>query len=1253
MLRVCLPLTNDRASYDAQHIPHAHSIPHYTSTGLSANMRPGIKVFWVGNLGRSHRLRHTRGKPRPESQPVQLYLPGLKSAVQLSVLRTLQMEHSSLRDGDILILDFAGTRLYWNQSLVAAICHFFLEMNYTSTVGRSSVVLWNVPKLAEGLFDIAIQNANERIAKLKDLRRTAMLVRDDGHARFVCGWPLGERILETLYYQGECDLDELGFSDLSENDRQRFRAVVSENSHLFDWLGKTRVRLRAWSMDLLAAAWDDGIQWLNRVIDLPPGEGGALRQCENALFRLPSTGWLVEQFFSFGGLISNLEACARLAWLLCQLIRSLETRHQKQALFLVCVTRPLASLARHLIENYFADRDLQLIRGNTVEELQYKQSGDNIRGPAILLTDVISSGQLCHNVSQALPGLEWLGTVAILETGNVSNEADTEAEVCISFPIACRRTRHLPTGDVYALTQRQVTRVEPTQTSGKSVIAIDRVNVCPIKPPEPGGEIGESVWPYLERRPQSLQIGHFEGGDLHHYVYYVNARQLIEATHPITESRLLDTIVEAVLAQLESVGYDSDRTVIMHPPRDTSYAEEIAIAVQRSTGALYRYVLHRDVFAGQRRFSSFVEHGVPIRGSTVIIIDDGSNTGETLLGLLHAAASARPATILAHVALSRMPLHKVDLLRRISHLTGVSSRSVVKFALRLSIPVFSARNCPICRFQQSVLHVLEQSALLRRYARMLREETVSAPTGASAVQQPTPFLWRCNDPVETARLREAIEFADYDDSATSYLSSRLKSGAECDLTVLLDLAFAICAEPELLQSAIFLPFLQPLHQALARHLQVAPELELLTLLSFAFHLTVSLKTSHKESPAKLARTVWQSAVGNQRLSISTLGRFFVTCLADVERSSAGEQPARREVAREYGTELITAMKEASTNGQPMLHLLGTLFSREVLGILEGKVEWCVSRQEEEGGSDLFQLASEVASKFFWHASEHVRAHIQALREWAMAPRRPGAWRDISVHVRALVLAFEDLYQLQQRLSHLDPRSLRASGEISGASTYWCAPQLWRAIASFGEVLTDVAEEVEQMQGDVPVRLNLCVNSLREAWSVLYEEVQPALSDIFPRVKEVLHAAWSECEAISGLPSSAISPIDVGGLADHTRCFVPRALLLRFINVAMLNFKTIAYRGWSSEDIAEDAYVRLAVTQDQQVNSVSRLRIQVIDNGPTRGSTAATATAATGSGRGLSDIKLLATPFGSELSGPVISADQTMVELIVLVRSTRG
>lgn len=446
---------------------------------------------------------------------------------------------------------------------------------------------------------------------------------------------------------------------------------------------------------------------------------------------------------------------------------------------------------------------------------------------------------------------------------------------------------------------------------------------------------------------------------------------------PKVGHELLTVMVDRIVADLEKFAYDPNETIIIHPPSETSYAEDIATAVERETGALYRRVLHREIFAGYRRFSGFVEHGVSLKARTVILIDDGANTGETLLGLLDAAAVGQPARILAYVALTRMPLYKLDVLRRIDTFGPANTKVHFDFGVTLSIPVYTPRTCPICKLRSSLSDMEHRGTLLRRYARAILAETELTNTGRHAAETSRQLLWRFAPRTSVARLREAIELADYDDDANGRILCALdhatnpSSGdaSEC----LLNLAFIICTEPKLLRAPLFVPYLGQLLSAVAKRLGVCQEDEILTLGAYGFHLMVRAGQKGIRDCNIAGKALWHGLLGRSTLSIQTIGRILTSILGEAH----GEQLLEQETCLTWTNELLGALRTHAPDGGDLTSAFGRLLAREAINDLHGGLGGYTATVDASCADTLYELASSAGSKFWWHASDMCRVSLTA------------------------------------------------------------------------------------------------------------------------------------------------------------------------------------------------------------------------------------------------------------------------------------
>jgi hypothetical protein len=159
--------------------------------------------------------------------------------------------------------------------------------------------------------------------------------------------------------------------------------------------------------------------WLEKLLETDVADHGVHQGGGKAFFRLPSSGLLVKTFYSFGRFLCNQENCARIGWMLYQLILEIEKEKDIKIQWLVAVTRSSSPLAQRLLDNYLNSRGPtapQPLFASTVEDLERQSDEKGVSGAAIFLTDVFSTGKMSMRVGRALRSVKWFGTIAVLDT---------------------------------------------------------------------------------------------------------------------------------------------------------------------------------------------------------------------------------------------------------------------------------------------------------------------------------------------------------------------------------------------------------------------------------------------------------------------------------------------------------------------------------------------------------------------------------------------------------------------------------------------------------------------------------------------------------------------------------------------------------------------------------------------------------------------------------------------------------------------
>lgn len=1254
MVRICLPLSkrkNDAAQPNRKENvkPKRHKWVTPTQKSL-----PSIKILWIGEIAR--KISRIDDDPSYSSSYKQ-QLPLIDAVeYQRLILNELQRSHCTLSEGDILVLDLFGVRDGWTTKAATALCHFVLEMNFTSTIGRSTVVLWNVPSKTKTLFEQGINIAGQYYSHLDGVRRGALMIAEDGDMRLFCGWEDIERKLAILKYQSELNFEELESGADSGTDKHDLIKFITENNHLFEQRSPSQVRLRAWPNDLTAEAWAQRISWLNEKIDRSADEEGVRRVPRKKYFRLPSTGYLVEKFYQFRGLLSNNEACTKIAWLVTQVIAGMSEGKipEQTKLNIISVSRSTMPLIHKLIESKLEDdaKRFNVVMESNIEELELRWS--TLTGPAILVTDVISSGSLGGRIIRGLPSVEWIGIIALLDSRSDSPLGADYVKTDLSYGINPLRADSIENVPAYALAQRPVEKLPPTTYEAELSEAIDEINVSPVEPFEQIPDTDENFWSYVrEGESDALLVGHYSGS-YHHYVYKVDVGKLLAATNPGRSGEtFLAFIVQSVLDDLVKRNYNPDKTVIMHPPRKSSHAEVIAKSIQDMSGALYRHALYKDNFAGQWRFSPFVQHGVPLKDNTLILIDDGTNTGETLVGLLDAATAGNPAHVLAYVGITRMLPHKNSLFSNIKKLKHVTKGVKIRFALGLSIPVYGIKNCPICKFQEELSRVEEYCPLLGRYARQLKDRVAGLSDDDNESKR--KFLWAVHSELDATRLREAIETRDYHSPSYDYVNTTLQSASgRIPVTEskgpLLDLSFIICTEPEIASATVFSHYLSDLINAALVRIEECEDKEVLTYVAFVFHLLVQRRQKLFSEEKKSGDvSPWEQLFNRKRISIQMISCIMTFSLSQGLTGLSDPPLPQLSLSLYWMEELHKIIMGPTKAESAPAKAIGYIYLREALASLRG-ARYSTNRVfNTDEAKALYNLADNTAYDFWWHSSNTMQGYIDSLVDQLNDGGLPRS-NILQGPVDPMFRAFGNLCELQQQLSEIENISRQTWGNRPGGDIFWSAPPLSNTLTQFIHHLTQIGELLEEPPNPLlGERLQAESVALKNTWGELYEQLNQGYSAIFPEVFKIAYSTWQDFGKISGLPDSIRRSIKViSPLTDDARAFVPQILLRSFLTIAIQNLKTTAFGRWPEEEIRADAEAYLEIEQTFLKDGHPAICIRVVDNGG-RYPKAERGVSRTG----ISNVERMAKYYNASVNRPYEIRDGYIaVELIMMQRMNR-
>jgi hypothetical protein len=588
---------------------------------------------------------------------------------------------------------------------------------------------------------------------------------------------------------------------------------------------------------------------------------------------------------------------------------------------------------------------------------------------------------------------------------------------------------------------------------------------------------------------------------------------------------------------------------------------------------------------------------------------------------------------------------------------NVTGKVNVRFTLGLSIPVYSSRDCPICSLRRDLARVEEHSLLLRKYAQQLKSELAPSELLGSEEMPTSSFLWQYASPVSVAKLREAFETLDYNVSSSKHVNSVLITAAtqspnEDANKALLDLGFILCSEPEIAGATVLVPYLKKLLTASSIRLRICPEEELMTVVGLTFHLLLQLvKKKPITNLDNAVKQVWQAIFSRKSIKVPELCRIITYTLAEaLTEHDTEHEPHRAVLCQLWLRELRGKIKEETTKDGASIISLTYLYIREALAVLYGERPSCATVHSDKARANLYDLADRTASIFWWHASDNIKGYINPLLE-ALSLDEPSARDVIYGPIHELVSAFDELYELQQRLCEIEQTSQKTWHEKPGAGIYWNTPELSNAIAACVVAFTDIAELIEaRSKGQKIENASAIADSLSKAWEDLYRLLGSAYDAIFPPVFNTVSDRWDKFQTITGLPHS----VDGGfpfkpAPPRQARVFIPRTLLYRFMTVAMQNLGTAAFSGWTQEQIISNARAFVEVASSTGADGNPIICVRVVDNGVLN---KRTEKPSEGHNKGLGDIAFMVENFSAKLVLPVTRDKFTVVELCMMHRTAK-
>jgi hypothetical protein len=391
---------------------------------------------------------------------------------------------------------------------------------------------------------------------------------------------------------------------------------------------------------------------------------------------------------------------------------------------------------------------------------------------------------------------------------------------------------------------------------------------------------------------------------------------------------------------------------------------------------------------------------------------------------------------------------------------------------------------------------------------------------------------------------------------------------------------------------------------------------------------------------------WRSVLGRPQVKVGTLARIVTFTLgrAFTERGTESEPHAAlcAILAKQLIEPISSVANIDKTKSDNLVGASSLVFAREMFASFKSTRRISVTGNTAGlEDVDLLRLAMDVSGRFWRHAAVNVTFPVSELAKMSASWDRTEETR-IRAFVVDLLQGFYELHQLQHSLCDIELGWKDSRGQRLGVGVQWDSPDVDHAIDEYGKLLIQITEAAEQSTKitDIAIRLKQALDSLQNY-------LTPALDDIFPEASAVFDDQWNQWELITGLPRNVAKSLNNTLRRGQDRVFLPRMLLTRFFMVAMENFKTAAFQGWSEEQVREEAYAQVSIFGKEDSDGHPKLYIKISDNGKLHRQETGQLLhrqPRAGTGLGLSDIAKMVKPFGGELIGLQTIENETIVEL---------
>lgn len=326
-----------------------------------------------------------------------------------------------------------------------------------------------------------------------------------------------------------------------------------------------------------------------------------------------------------------------------------------------------------------------------------------VDGQVVIVVDIVTGGMVVEELIRACDqaGCVVLGVISLVDFSPGQEQLTRFFVSKAGAPIEHLTFFRRPT--VVSASKESDTYVDP------NTLSIEPTRLRPISQSTASELHGLAAIRFLDDAG-ALYRGHYEVFG-HHFQYVVDVPRLLTAPSIYREA-LLRASEQAILSSRAGV----ETAIVLYP--DIGSAHLLRAGLERRPrirrrllGGDLRLVEARHAFSSQSRTYWLTRSEVDtlrrwaVRrypgGYAVVIIDDGTSSGSTLIALLELAKNLNPTSVGSFVLINRMSAAQATHYSEVEKLVWATTD--FSSFLHLELPTYSSDNCPLCRERTELL----------------------------------------------------------------------------------------------------------------------------------------------------------------------------------------------------------------------------------------------------------------------------------------------------------------------------------------------------------------------------------------------------------------------------------------------------------------------------------------------------------------------------------------------------------------------